>query len=235
MPRGYTLVLERVGTNLGPLERADGDRQLPRRDESRRLDHHRPVVRVHRDRRRLVRRCLPGGDARQVQGDADPPRAPRRRAAGPIPGSRAGTTTRTARRSAWPAADFVNNDIYEFAYTAKDPTVNGLGLRRGARLERLAALRDGATTTAIANPLAGDIQRIYTEIVVAAGAPAQRLPPPRFQRGRERQEGVRRPHAVDRGRQRPQHELPLLADRAAPSATGRTTCTSRAGSRSPTS
>ena len=49
--------------------------------------------------------------------------------------------------------------------------------------------------------------------LVAARTPAERLPPPRLQRGRERQEGVRRPHAVDRRRQRHQHELPLLAAR----------------------
>ena len=64
--------------------------------------------------------------------------------------------------------------------------------------------------------------------LLAAGPAAERLPPPRLQRGRERQEGVRRPHAVDRRGRRHQHELPLLADRAAPSATARTTSTSKA-------
>jgi hypothetical protein len=60
------------------------------------------------------------------------------------------------------AQPFVNNDIYEFTYTAKDPTVNGLGF---------AAIRDfnsflrNATVDDIgnANPLAGDVTRIYTE------------------------------------------------------------------------
>ena len=146
---------------------------------------------------------------------------------------RAGTTTPPAPRSAWPGGNFVTNDIYEFTYTAKDPTVNGLGFaavrdwNAWLRYER----RDDAGN---ANPLAGDIKRIYTEVVVAAGTLAQRLPPPRLQRVRERQEGVRRPDAVDRRGQRHQHELPLLADRAAPSATARTTSTSRACSRSPT-
>ena len=58
---------------------------------------------------------------------------------------------------------FVANDIYEFAYTAKDPTVNGLGF---------AAIRDwnawlryeAKDDFGNANPLAGDIARIYTEI-----------------------------------------------------------------------
>jgi hypothetical protein len=61
------------------------------------------------------------------------------------------------------AGGFVANDIYEFSYTAKDPTVNGLGF---------AAVRDwnawlryaSADDLGHANPLAGDIQRIYTEI-----------------------------------------------------------------------
>ena len=61
--------------------------------------------------------------------------------------------------------NFVNNDIYEFSYTAKDPTVNGLGL---------AAVRDwnawlryetqDSSTPPVPNPLAGDITRITTEI-----------------------------------------------------------------------
>ena len=58
------------------------------------------------------------------------------------------------------SGSFVNNDIYEFYYTAKDPTVAGLGF---------AAVRDLNSwikygTTAEGNPLAGYVQRIYTEI-----------------------------------------------------------------------
>ena len=60
------------------------------------------------------------------------------------------------------AQNFVSNDIYEFSYTAKDPTVNGLGL---------AAIRDFNSFLRYAteddfhnpNPLAGDVTRIYTE------------------------------------------------------------------------
>jgi hypothetical protein len=54
---------------------------------------------------------------------------------------------------------FVANDIYEFSYTANDPTVAGLGF---------AAVRDWNSwlkyDTSAANPLANYITRIYTEI-----------------------------------------------------------------------
>jgi len=60
--------------------------------------------------------------------------------------------------------NFTANDIYEFSYTAKDPTVNAVGL---------AAIRDfnawlryeSADDEGTANPLAGDVRRIYTETV----------------------------------------------------------------------
>ena len=65
-------------------------------------------------------------------------------------------------------SSFLANDIYEFSYTAKDPTVNGLGF---------AAIRDWnawlryelSDDSGTANPLAGDITRIYTEIVSQPG------------------------------------------------------------------
>ncbi len=64
--------------------------------------------------------------------------------------------------------NFVNNDIYEFAYTAKDPSVNGLGF---------AAVRDWVSWLRYANaddngnrnPLAGLITRVYTEVVSQPG------------------------------------------------------------------
>ncbi len=58
---------------------------------------------------------------------------------------------------------FVANDIYEFSYTAKDPTVNGVGfaaVRDWNAWLRYEAKDDSGT----ANPLAGDITRIYTEV-----------------------------------------------------------------------
>jgi Alpha/beta hydrolase domain len=61
------------------------------------------------------------------------------------------------------SGSFVNNDIYEFTYTVKDPTVNGLGF---------AAVRDWNAWLRYShrddygnpNPLAGHVKRIYTEI-----------------------------------------------------------------------
>jgi hypothetical protein len=59
--------------------------------------------------------------------------------------------------------NFVANDIHEFSYSAKDPTVNGLGfaaVRDWNAWLRYEAMDDFGNP----NPLAGDIQRIYTEI-----------------------------------------------------------------------
>jgi alpha/beta hydrolase family protein len=58
---------------------------------------------------------------------------------------------------------FVQNDIYEFSYTAKDPKVAGVGfaaVRDFNSFLRYATVDDFGT----ANPLAGDVTRIYTEI-----------------------------------------------------------------------
>ena len=57
---------------------------------------------------------------------------------------------------------FVANDIYEFSYIAKNPTVNGLGfaaIRDFNSFLRYAMADDFSTP----NPLAGDVTRIYTE------------------------------------------------------------------------
>ncbi|MEQ1912049.1 MAG: alpha/beta hydrolase domain-containing protein, partial [Vicinamibacterales bacterium] len=58
---------------------------------------------------------------------------------------------------------FVAGDIYEFSYTAKDPTVNGLGFAaiRDWNAFLKYETKDGSGN---ANPLAGDVTRIYTEI-----------------------------------------------------------------------
>jgi len=58
---------------------------------------------------------------------------------------------------------FVKNDIYEFSYTAKDPTINGVGF--AAVRDWNAWLRyETKDDSGMANPLAGDISRIYTEV-----------------------------------------------------------------------
>ena len=58
---------------------------------------------------------------------------------------------------------FVPNDIYEFSYPAKNPTVNGVGFAavRDWNAWLRSETKDDAGT---ANPLAGDITRIYTEV-----------------------------------------------------------------------
>src|SRR6516162_2846347 len=60
------------------------------------------------------------------------------------------------------SGSFVANDIYEFSYIAMNPTVNGLGfaaIRDFNSFLRYATVDDFGT----ANPLAGDLTRIYTE------------------------------------------------------------------------
>jgi hypothetical protein len=58
---------------------------------------------------------------------------------------------------------FTQGDIYEFSYIAKDPTVNGVGfaaVRDFNAFLRYEKADDGGT----ANPMAGDITRMYTEV-----------------------------------------------------------------------
>lgn len=58
---------------------------------------------------------------------------------------------------------FTANDIYEFSYVAKNPTVNGLGF--AAVRDWNAFLRyDTRDEAGTPNPLAGDVTRIYTEV-----------------------------------------------------------------------
>jgi hypothetical protein len=64
--------------------------------------------------------------------------------------------------------NFTANDIYEFMYTAKNPTANTIGL--AAIRDFNAWLRYEKTdSVGTANPLAGDIRRIYTEVVSQPG------------------------------------------------------------------
>lgn len=63
---------------------------------------------------------------------------------------------------------FVANDIYEFRYTAKNPTVNGIGM--AAVRDWNAFLRNAKTDDAgTPNPMAGDLTHIYTETVSQPG------------------------------------------------------------------
>lgn len=63
---------------------------------------------------------------------------------------------------------FKAHDIYEFTYTAKDPTVNGLGfaaVRDFNSFLRTALADDGGTP----NPLAGQVAKIYTYVLSQPG------------------------------------------------------------------
>lgn len=63
---------------------------------------------------------------------------------------------------------FVPNDIYEFSYMAKNPTVNGIGF--AAVRDFNSFLRYGTDDTAgTKNPMAGDVTRIYTFTVSQPG------------------------------------------------------------------
>lgn len=63
---------------------------------------------------------------------------------------------------------FAANDIYELSYTAKDPTVNGVGF--AAIRDFNAFLRyEKQDANGTANPLAGDVTRIYTETMSQPG------------------------------------------------------------------
>jgi hypothetical protein len=67
------------------------------------------------------------------------------------------------RTAAGVDVNFVNNDIYEFAYTAKDPSPKGLGF--AAVRDWNAWLRyETEDDEGRPNPLAGEIDKIYTEI-----------------------------------------------------------------------
>ena len=66
------------------------------------------------------------------------------------------------------AVNFTNNDIYEFTYTAKDPSPKGLGF--AAVRDWNSWLRNAAEDDlGSANPLAGTIDKIYTEVVSQPG------------------------------------------------------------------
>jgi hypothetical protein len=64
--------------------------------------------------------------------------------------------------------NFVSNDIYEFSYTAKDPTPNGMGF--AAVRDFVSFIRYAATDDfGHANPLAGDVTRLYSETLSQPG------------------------------------------------------------------
>jgi hypothetical protein len=78
------------------------------------------------------------------------------------------SSSATAIRLLPAGTPFAAGDIYEFSYTAKDPTVNGLGfaaVRDWNAWLRSDAMDDFGTR----NPLAGDITRIYSAVLSQPG------------------------------------------------------------------
>ena len=68
--------------------------------------------------------------------------------------------------------NFAPNDIYEFSYTAKDPTVNGIGFAAVRDFNSFLLRYATADSAGTSNPLAGDVTRIYT---FAVSQPARML------------------------------------------------------------
>ena len=129
--------------------------------------------------RTSVALSYPAATRGQVHSDADPSRSSGRRAGGR---SRVWLELQRRRYRDQPGRrNFVANDIYEFAYTAKDPTVAGLGF--AAVRDWMEFLRyETHDDKGNGNPLANYIKRIYTEISSQPGPPAERFPAPRLQR-----------------------------------------------------
>jgi len=81
-----------------------------------------------------------------------------------VPASGWAYTDSTNTKIKLTSGNFVANDIYEFSYVAKNPTVNGLGfaaIRDFNSFLRYAAADE--SDLPVPNPLAGDVTRIYTE------------------------------------------------------------------------
>ena len=113
--------------------------------------------------------AYPAASADQSKAAADPSR-PSRRPPHVVPASgwayardQPGEHRRDSqRRDQADRGNFVNNDIYEFSYTAKNPTVNGLGfaaIRDFNSFLRFASHDDFGTP----NPIKSHVDRIYTE------------------------------------------------------------------------
>ena len=153
------------------------------REEPRRLVDHRSVVRVHRDGQRDdadPRSRYPAATLDKSQGDAHAPRT----ALNDTPqvvSRRPGweyTSTRRRFASCPPAPRSSRPTSTSSAYTAKDPTVNGIGFAavrdfiaflRYADRGRLRQRRTRSPATST---------RVYTEVLVAARPHAERLPLP---------------------------------------------------------
>lgn len=161
--RGYTTVFSGWENNLGALDSVTGTAVLPVAHGPDNAPLTGPGYEYIVTGAASFALAYPAASGKQGAPDAvlthrvhldDPPQVV-------PPGSWAYTdATNTAIRLT--SGDFVNNDIYEFSYIAVNPTVNGLGLaaiRDFNSFLRYATADDAGTP----NPLAGDVERLYTE------------------------------------------------------------------------
>ena len=191
------------------------DHHTAGREEPRWQLDHRALLRIHRDlRRRDVHAELCRRHCRQDESQTHAPRAPERPARSPArigmglhERGRDGDQARGRRqlRRQLHRQRHLRVQLY-----GQGPDCQRPRLRRGARLECVAALRREGRLRHRQSAGRRRAAHLYRDLV-AAGPLPQRLHPPRLQPSRERQEGVRRNDAVDQRRQRAESELPLLA------------------------
>ena len=198
------------------------------RQEPGRLEHHGTVVRVHQLRRwqeRAVRADLPGGDARQIEGDVDGARAPRR-PAGEGSRERMGIRRRQDDPSAAGRHAVQAEPCVRVRLHGQGSRGGGTRARRHARSRLLSTSRGegrGGQHEPAGWRRAQHVQLLHLTTL----AHAQRSACVRLQRRRAGKTRHRRDAQVDRRRQRRSDQLSLRADRthgaepAEPSLSGR--------------
>ncbi len=179
--------VERLGKQPRSAQRPDGDGELAGRAQSRWLDDHRTRVRVHRQSGRDLYAGLSRGVRKPGSGQAvlthrihldDTPQV--------VPASGWAYTDATNTAIKLTTGSFVANDIYEFSYIAKNPTVERAGIRGDSRLQLVPALCDERRFRHAQSARRRRHQDLHRN-VVATGAHAQRLHASRVQPGRKRQ------------------------------------------------
>ena len=165
MPRGYTMVWSGWDLSAG-TDNADfnDDDDVARREERGRVVDHRAGIRIHRRPGHVVRADLSGRDARPDEGDADASREAGRRARGRSR-DRVGVQRRAARRSVCCLQG--RDSLPATSTSSRTPRrirpSTASALPRCATGTRSCGTRR-RTTAGTANPLAGDVTRIYTEV-----------------------------------------------------------------------
>jgi hypothetical protein len=163
--RGYTTVWSGWQNNLGPLNGLTATASLPVAAGPGNAPMTGPGYEYIVTGAAAFTLSYPAATGKQGAPDAvlthrvhldDPPQA--------VPSSGWAYTDATNTAIRLTTGNFVGNDIYEFSYIAKNPVVHGLGfaaIRDFNSFLRYSAEDDFGTP----NPLAGGIDRIYTETV----------------------------------------------------------------------